>query len=175
MRRLSALAAVVVVVAGMSGCASEAPVAQTERFTQGGGSMEPAVKSGQVINARAVGDKYEPRHGDVVLFHPPGGRWGDRQTPFLKRVVAVGGETVACCDAAGKVTIDGKPLAEPYVTQDSPLDTPPGPDSCLPRRFGPVAVATGTLFVMGDNRVASNDSRCAGPIPETSVFAVMVS
>ncbi len=156
MKRLLALFAVAVVVAGVGGCGAATPVARAERFTQGGGSMEPTVKPGQVITTRAVGRKYKPRHGDVVLFHPPGGRWGDRKTSFLKRVIAVGGETIACCDSAGKVTINGKPLAEPYV-------------------FGPVAVATGTVFVMGDNRAASNDSRCAGPIPETSVFAVMIS
>jgi signal peptidase I len=175
MKRLLALFAVAVVVAGVGGCGAATTVARAERFTQGGGSMEPTVKPGQVITTRAVGRKYKPRHGDVVLFHPPGGRWGDRKTSFLKRVIAVGGETIACCDSAGKVTINGKPLAEPYVAQDAPLDTPPSPYSCLPRRFGPVAVATGTVFVMGDNRAASNDSRCAGPIPETSVFAVMIS
>jgi signal peptidase I len=73
------------------------------------------------------------------------------------------------------VTINGTPLTEPYVTNDAPLDMPPSPDGCGPRRFGPVAVATGAIFVMGDNRAMSNDSRCAGPIPATSVFAVMTS
>jgi signal peptidase I len=129
MKRLLALFAVAVVVAGVSGCDASTTVARTERFTQGGGSMEPTVKPGQVITTRAVGRKYKPRHGDVVLFHPPGGRWGDRNTSFLKRVIAVGGETIACCDSAGKVTINGKALAEPYVAHDAPLDTPPSPDS----------------------------------------------
>jgi signal peptidase I len=175
MRRLLALFAVAVSVAGAGGCGAPTTVAETERFTQGGGSMEPTVRPGQVITTRAVGSKYEPRHGDVVLFHPPGGRWGDRKASFLKRVVAVGGETVACCDSAGGVTVNGKPLAEPYVAHDAPLDAPPSPNSCLSRRFGPVAVATGTVFVMGDNRLASNDSRCLGPIPATSVFALMIS
>jgi signal peptidase I len=136
--------------------------------------MEPMVKPGQVIAARAVGPDYQPRRGEVVVFHGSG-RWGDATATYLKRVIAVGGETIACCDPAGKVTINGTPLVEPYVANDSPLDVPPSSYSCMPRRFGPVAVAAGTVFVMGDNRAASNDSRCAGPVPATSVFAVMIS
>src|SRR4030095_675379 len=105
MKRLLALFAVAVVVAGVGGCGASTTVARTERFTQGGGSMEPTVKPGQVLTTRAGGGKYKPRHGAVVLSHPPGGRWGDRTTSFLKRVIAVGGET-ACCDSAGRVTIN---------------------------------------------------------------------
>lgn len=73
------------------------------------------------------------------------------------------------------MTINGTPLVEPYVANDAPLDMPPSPYSCGPHRFGPVAVATGTVFVMGDSRAVSNDSRCAGPVPAMSVFAVMIS
>jgi signal peptidase I len=137
--------------------------------------MEPTVTAGQVITAREVGREYRPRHGDVVLFHPPGGRWGDRTVLFLKRVVAVGGETIACCDPAGKVTVNGTSLDESYVSNDSPLDVPPNPHYCGPRRFGPVEVAQDAVFVMGDNRASSIDSRCDGPIPTTSVFAVLMS
>jgi signal peptidase I len=173
MRRLLSLL-VVVLVAGAGGCGGATAAADTDRFTQGGVSMEPTVEAGQVIAVRKVGPDYGPRRGDVVLFHGDGGQWGDR-TPFLKRVIAVGGETVACCDRAGKVTVDGTPLDEPYVANDAPLDVPPSPHSCGSRRFGPVAVAAGSVFVMGDNRARSNDSRCAGPVPATSIFAVMTS
>jgi signal peptidase I len=177
MRRLLSLL-VVAVVAGTSGCggatAPAAPAA-ADRFTQGGVSMEPTVKPGQVITVRAVGRDYRPRRGDIVLFHGDGGQQGDTTASFLKRVIAVGGETIACCDPAGKVTIDGTPLVEPYVADDAPLDMPPNPHFCGPRRFGPVAAATGTVFVMGDNRAKSNDSRCIGTIPATSVYAVMTS
>jgi signal peptidase I len=172
-RRLLSLL-VVAVVAAAGGCGGAAAVGGADRFTQGGGSMEPTVKAGQVISARAVG-RYRPRRGDIVLFHGSA-QWGvDTTATYLKRVVAVGGETIACCDPTGKVTINGTPLVEPYVANDSPLDEPPSPRSCLPRRFGPVAVASGSVFVMGDNRPASNDSRCVGPIPATSVFAIMIS
>ncbi|AVT39251.1 signal peptidase I [Plantactinospora sp. BB1] len=160
---------------GLAGCGTATASGETEQFTQGGVSMEPAVRSGQVITVRKVGDGYQPRHGDVVLFQRDGGRWGDGTAPLLKRVVAVGGETIACCDPARKVTIDDRPLDEPYVADDAPLDMPSNPQDCGPRRFAPVEVATGSVFVMGDNRANSNDSRCAGPIPTSSISAVMVS
>jgi signal peptidase I len=172
-RLLSLLVVAAVVTAG--GCGGAIAAGGADQFTQGGVSMEPTVRAGQVITVRAVGREYRPQHGDIVLFHPGGGQWGDTTAPFLKRVIAVGGETIACCDSAGKVTINGTPLVEPYVANDAPLDMPPSPHSCGPRRFGPSAVAKGTVFVMGDNRAMSNDSRCAGAIPATSVFAVMIS
>jgi signal peptidase I len=172
-RRLLALL-VVVMVAGAGGCGRTSSTDDSQRFTQGGGSMEPTVKAGQVIAARSVGSEYVPQRGDIVLFHA-GSQWGDSTAPFLKRVIAVGGETIACCDTSGRVTVDGAPLAEPYVATDSSLGQPPNARLCLSRRFGPVTVAKDAIFVMGDNRMASNDSRCLGPIPVTSVFAVMIS
>lgn len=175
MQRLLSLL-VTAAVLGSAGC-GDATVdsSEVDQYTQGGVSMEPTVEAGQVIDARPVGDDYQPERGDIVLFHPPDEKWGHRTAPFLKRVIAVGGETIACCDPDGKVTIDGTPLDEPYVANDSPLDQPPNPDYCGPRQFDPAAVADGTVFVMGDNRAMSVDSRCAGPIPVASVIAVMVS
>jgi signal peptidase I len=172
MRRLMVLLLVMAVAGCGDGDATE--TGATEQFTQGGVSMEPTVRAGQVITARTVTGTYEPRRGDVVLFRPSGGRWGDRKVPLLKRVVAVGGETIACCDTAGKVTIDGKPLDEPYVAEDASLDELPNPNYCGPRRFAAITVPAGSVFVMGDSRARSNDSRCAGPVPASSVFAVRV-
>jgi signal peptidase I len=145
------------------------------RYQQGGVSMEPTVKAGQTITVRPVGSDYRPRRGDIVVFHVTAQMSADPKAVFLKRVVALGGETIGCCDPHGKVTVNGKPLAEPYVVNDSPLDEPPSKHSCLPRRFGPVTVPAGSLFVMGDNRLYSQDSRCTGTIPVTSVIGVMVS
>jgi signal peptidase I len=173
MRRLVPLLAVAVAL-GAGGCGRATTATWAQRYTQGGVSMEPTVKAGQVITTRAVGRGYRPRRGDVVLFHPDGEKWGvTTKAPFLKRVIAVGGETIACCDPAGKVTVNGAALDEPYVTKDSPLDAPPNPQVCVSRRFGPVTVPKDTIFVVGDNHAASNDSRCAGPIPTASVVAVM--
>jgi signal peptidase I len=172
MKRLVPLLAVAAVL-GAGGCGRASTATWAQRFTQGGVSMEPTVKAGQVITTHGVGREYKPRRGDVVLFHPDGEKWGVSKAPFLKRVIAVGGETIACCDPTGKVTIDGAPLDEPYVTNNSSLDAPPTPEVCRSRQFGPVTVAKDAIFVMGDNRAASNDSRCAGPVPAASVVAVM--
>ncbi|MCK9894637.1 signal peptidase I, partial [Frankia sp. AgB32] len=79
------------------------------------------------------------------------------ETDFIKRVIAVGGDTVTCCDAEGRVSVNGHPLDEPYVYQNDY------------QRFGPVKVPKGYLWVMGDHRGASSDARANGPIPQSKV------
>lgn len=80
---------------------------------------------------------------------------------LVKRVVGLPGETVACCDADGRVQVDGEPIDEPYVYDDLPfesggLDCEGAPGS--PRCFGPVRVPDGQYLVLGDHRAASADS-----------------
>jgi signal peptidase I len=81
---------------------------------------------------------------------------------FVKRVIGVGGDTVACCDAQGRVTVNGVPLDEPYVFENNALDEG--------RTFAPFKVPEGQLWVMGDHRGDSGDSRLHGPIPTDRVI-----
>jgi signal peptidase I len=102
-----------------------------------------------------VGDKI----ADLVGFSQPG------EKDFIKRVIGLPGDTVACCDVNGRVTVNGQPLDEPYVTDNSPLDRAVSPQECGPRRFDPITVEPGQMFVMGDHRLISQDSRCQGQVP----------
>lgn len=69
---------------------------------------------------------------------------------YVKRVIATGGQTVQCCDEQGRVLVDGQPLDEPYIYENNPIES---------RSFAPVTVPEGRLWVMGDHRSASADSR----------------
>jgi signal peptidase I len=96
--------------------------------------------------------------GDLVGFGRPG------EKDFIKRVIGVPGDRVACCDERGRVTVNGVGVDEPYVVRDSPLDLPPTGE-CRSRRFDEVVVPAGQIFVMGDHRAVSQDARCQGPVP----------
>lgn len=140
----------------------------------------------------------EVRAGDVVVFRGPPSWTNDFQAErsgnalvraaqdvgslvglaapderdFVKRVIATGGQTVHCCDDGGHVVVDNQSLAEPYVVNDFPFPT--GEASCSTplrsgRCFDPVTVPEGSLWVMGDNRSSSADSRVHGPISVADV------
>jgi signal peptidase I len=151
------------------------------------------IPSGSMEQTIAVGDRVlvdkltpwfgsTPQRGDVVVFKDPGG-WleNDRQPDtdgpvsrglksafsavgllpsatqgnLIKRVIGVAGDRVACCDDQGRITVNGTPLAEPYLASGNP-------PSRLPFQ---VTVPAGRLWVMGDHRDVSADSRyhMAGP------------
>jgi signal peptidase I len=82
--------------------------------------------------------------GRAVGVAPPS------EDDFVKRVIATEGQTVQCCDPEGRVTVDDVPLAEPYIFENTPTES---------RAFGPVTVPENRLWVMGDHRSASADSR----------------
>jgi signal peptidase I len=97
----------------------------------------------------------EPQRGDIVVFKYP----NDEARDFIKRIVAVGGETVQVKD--NRVLIDGKPLDEAYVRPDS-FSSPPSGHCGYIYGCEPTVVPPGSYFVMGDNRDNSQDSRYWG-------------
>ncbi len=95
-----------------------------------------------------------PQRGDIVVFKYP----VDPTKDYIKRVIGVGGDKVEIIDK--KVYINDKPLNEPYARYTDRIILPA---SVQPRdNFGPVIVPRGKLFVMGDNRDHSHDSRFWG-------------
>ncbi|MFE3143107.1 signal peptidase I [Streptomyces scopuliridis] len=127
-------------------------------------SMDPTVKAGdRVLAQRISGD--EVRRGDVVVFKDAD--WANM--PMVKRVVAVGGDKIACCDADGRLTVNGTAVEEPYVRgmiggRASTTDF----DATVPE---------GKLFLLGDERSGSLDSRVhledagQGSVPRSAVDA----
>jgi signal peptidase I len=141
------------------------------------GSMESTLLVNDRVLVNKLADKPdEIRRGDVIVFRDPGG-WltgpdqsNDRdgllglirdglvfvglapaagEEDLIKRVIGVGGDRVACCDDAGRVTVNGHALDEPYVFGN---DDPSGEEFS-------VTVPQGELWVMGDHRSVSEDSR----------------
>jgi len=94
----------------------------------------------------------EPERGDVIVFRFP----GDRRIDFIKRCVAVGGETIEIREK--KIIVNGKPIEDAHALfQDDG-----GRFFDVRDNFGPVTVPEGKIFMMGDNRDNSNDSRFWG-------------
>lgn len=123
-------------------------------------SMDPTVRSGDRLLAQRV-DGADVRRGDIVVFNDA--VWGD--VPMLKRVVGVGGDTVACCDGKGRLTVNGEPVDEPYL--GGRKASPTGFDAKVPGD---------RLFLLGDNRNTSMDSRThlsdqQGTVPRSAVTA----
>lgn len=123
-------------------------------------SMRPTLLPGdQVLVDKVTYRLREPRRGELVVFHPPVG-----DGLALKRVVALPGDRVGLRD--GVLFVSGRPVREGYVDYGSVDGT----------FFGPVTVPAGHVFVMGDQRANSEDSRAYGAVPEDDVVgrAVLV-
>ncbi|HEV8566157.1 MAG TPA: signal peptidase I [Actinoplanes sp.] len=114
--------------------------------------------------SQAFGAKLGRTIGDLVGISRPGER------DFIKRVIGLPGDKVACCDDKGRITVNGQGIDEPYVQDNSPLDAPPNPRQCTSRRFAEVTVPAGEMFVMGDHRAVSQDARCQGPVPIDNII-----
>ncbi len=145
--------------------------------------------TGDRIVVEKIGYRFgDPKPGDVIVFRGPDSWNSDftstrssnaiirgaeevgsligvvapDENDLVKRVIATGGQTVECCDAQGRVLVDGKPLDESYIQMDFPFT--PDIMTCdtelkSGRCFAPVTVPESNVWVMGDNRSNSADSR----------------
>lgn len=109
-----------------------------------GESMENTLKNGDTVIISAIND--DIKYGDVVVVSQPNGY----EKVLIKRVIAVGGQTVSFDSALGKVLVDGEPIDEPYIKEKMRFSLAMKSEYTVPE---------GMLFVMGDNRNESADSR----------------
>jgi signal peptidase I len=129
-------------------------------------SMERTLEPGQYV----LVDKLTPRwdsysRGDVVVFNPPE-TWTSDPTPFIKRVIGLPGDTVEV-RGDGLVYVNGVALDEPYTYKNAQGVNEPTEASPDQTRW---VVPAGELFVMGDHRQKSADSRVFGPIAVSNVI-----
>jgi len=151
----------------------------------------PNCSGDRVLVNKLVYRFHDPRPGDIVVFRGPES-WAPEvhiagpsnilqrglrsigqlvgiaqpnEKDFIKRVIAVGGQTVQCCDPQGRVMVDGRPLDEPYIYTD-------GEEDLRLAQFGPITVPPGRLWVMGDHRNASADSRVHISDPDLGTISV---
>ena len=145
-------------------------------------SMEPTLKEGDRVLVNKVSYRVgEVGRQDVIVFVNPGATAGPNRgviggflhwlgegigvaqpekEDYIKRVIGLGGETIEIRDET--VFVDGKPVDEPYLTADA---------KACNREYGPVTVPADALFVMGDNRCNSADSRYGlGFVPADKVI-----
>ena len=124
-------------------------------------SMAPTLTPGdRIIVEKSPIDLNGLHRGDVVVFHRPDTLPSNVPGTLVKRLIAMGGDTVEARN--GQVRVNGTVLVEDYTS---------GPTS----NFGPVVVPDGHVWVMGDNRPDSLDSRRYGPIPSSSIIGTALA
>ncbi|HEX9891236.1 MAG TPA: signal peptidase I [Actinomycetota bacterium] len=129
----------------------------TRRFSAPSVSMAPTINRGDAFYADtdAYGDDEVPQRGDIVVFsspHDPEAEGCSGEHRFVKRAIALPGDSIDI--RRGTVFIDGVRQREPYLAAERDTSD-----------FGPIDVPPGHVYVLGDNRLESSDSRVFGPVP----------
>ena len=130
-------------------------------------SMEHTLEPDQYV----LVDKLTPRfdtykRGDIVVFTPPPDWSREDDTPFIKRVIGLGGDTVDIHD--GNVFINGTKIHEGYLFAPEPGD--PAQPTSVPGDEHQWIIPAGEVFLMGDHRANSSDSRTFGPVETSQVI-----
>ena len=117
-----------------------------------GFSMEPHIQSGEYVLINTFAYRLRAPHRDeIVAFSQD----SDARGVFIKRVIGVSGDRISI--RSGQVYLNGTPLDEPYVEH---------PDA---RSYAEVTVPAQSVYVLGDNRAESEDSRAFGPVPQDRI------
>jgi len=134
------------------------------------GSMEPTLQIGdRIVVDKLAYHLHGIGRGDIVVFSTPPAEncAGPPVSNLVKRVIGLPGESISLSD--GSVLIDGKLLPEPWLPPDERSKTMPGPSGAPYSLHHAYTVPSGDVYVMGDNRTFSCDSRYWGPVAESTI------
>ncbi|MEM7142305.1 MAG: signal peptidase I [Actinomycetota bacterium] len=132
-------------------------------------SMEPTLREDDRVLVNKLSYRIgDVQRGDVIVFERPPSEINAQTDDFIKRVIGLEGETVSFSD--GRVFIDGQALVEDYTAGDPTQHNAiiPGCDN-VPASSDTCVVPDGHVFVLGDNRMHSRDSRFFGPVDEDTI------
>lgn len=125
-----------------------------------GASMEPSFQSGDYIFTSKITYKFRPpQRGDVIVFRSP----KNPDIDYIKRIIGLPSDKILIQN--GIVSVNGNPLQESYISATTNLW-----DGGFVKDAVPITIPEGELFVMGDNRPRSSDSREFGPIPIDAII-----
>jgi signal peptidase I len=134
------------------------------------GSMEPTLQVGdRILVDKLSYHLHGVDRGNIIVFSTPPHEdcAGPPVSDLVKRVVGLPGETISL--SGGRVLIDGRILPEPYLPAGVRTDTYPGPSSAAYSLHHAYRIPAGDVYVMGDNRSRSCDSRYWGPVAESTI------